>query len=508
MELIWRQILGFTTVVVVLCAILMVSFVSVANETMYHQTWFQLSQYADSLIQDDEVIINRKTNQIVGFQQQAIDSKSKLLSRQNVYFAVLDAKGNTRYDNSQGYSARINKQDWKKLRKGEIIKKRIAYPDEKVMQKKHQNVPVPQMIGMLKPYFFNHKLVAVVNISTFSSTARQIYGQIFHRMLWDFVIALVVALLVSFVLARSLTRRIDKMKTATNQIAQGNYDIHLSSQGKDELAELSENFNKMADSLQASQEEIKEQEERRKEFLADAAHEMRTPLTTINGLLEGLIYDAIPEEDRKHSLELMQKDTKRLIRLVNDNLNYEKIRTNQIKMDRQIFDASEVLANLKDQLEPNAREQDDQIVIQTPHPLRTYADYDRFVQIMFNIIQNAIQFTQQGKITIRGERLPKGAQFTIQDTGIGMTEEQLKNIWERFYKADRSRMNTKYGESGIGLSLVRQLVKLHHGKITVQSKVNHGTTFTVYFPDRSDDKWKNEKNLWKRFHCILLKLWF
>ena len=126
MKLIWRQILGFTTVVVVLCAILMVSFVSVANETMYHQTWFQLSQYADSLIQDDEVIINRKTNQIVGFQQQAIDSKSKLLSRQNVYFAVLDAKGNTRYDNSQGYSARINKQDWKKLRKGEIIKKRIA----------------------------------------------------------------------------------------------------------------------------------------------------------------------------------------------------------------------------------------------------------------------------------------------------------------------------------------------------------------------------------------------
>lgn len=488
MKLIWRQVLGFITVVVVLCTILMVSFVSVANRTMYHQTWYQLSQYADSLIQDDEVIINRKTNQIVGFQQQAIDSKSKLLSRQNVYFAVLDAKGKTRYDNSQGYTAQINKQDLKKLRQGKIIKKRIAYPDEKILQKKHQDAPVPQMIGMIKPYFFNHKLVAIVNISTFSSTAGQIYGQITHRMLIDFIIALVVALLISYMLARSLTKRIDKMKTATNQIAQGNYDVHLSVKGKDELADLSENFNKMADSLQASQEEIKEQEERRKEFLADAAHEMRTPLTTINGLLEGLIYDAIPAEDRKHSLELMQQDTKRLIRLVNDNLNYEKIRTNQIKMDRRIFDASEVLANLKDQLEPNLKEQDDQITIQTPHPLRTYADYDRFVQIMFNIIQNAIQFTKHGRITVVGERLPKGAQFTIKDTGIGMTDEQLKNIWERFYKADRSRMNTKYGESGIGLSLVRQLVNSHHGKITVKSKVNHGTIFTVYFPDRSDDK--------------------
>ena len=278
------------------------------------------------------------------------------------------------------------------------------------------------------------------------------------------------------------------MKNATNEIAQGNYDIHLTNHSKDELDDLSENFNKMADSLQASQEEIKEQEERRKKFLADAAHEMRTPLTTINGLLEGLAYDAIPEEDRQHSIELMQHDTKRLIRLVNDNLNYEKIRTNQIKMDRKIFDASEVLYNLKDQLEPNAQDQGDVIEVKTPQPLRVYADYDRFVQVMFNVIQNAVQFTQHGHIQVTGERLPKGAQFKITDTGIGMTEEQLKNIWERFYKADRSRMSTKYGESGIGLSLVRQLVELHHGTIKVHSKIHQGTTFVIFFPDRGNDK--------------------
>ena len=488
MKLIWRQLLGFASVIVLLAAILTVSFVSVTNRTMYDQTWYQLSQYADSLIQDDEVLINRKTNQIVGFQQQAIDSKSKLLSRQNVYFAVVDANGETRYDNSQCYSAKITNDDWKKLRNGDTIKKRIAYPDQKVLQKKHQNAPVPQMIGIMKPYFFNHKLAAVVTITTFSSTARQIYQQIMEKMLLAFIIALLVAVLFSIFLARSLTSRIDKMKNATNEIAQGNYDIHLSSHGKDELDELSDNFNKMADSLRASQEEIKEQEERRKQFLADAAHEMRTPLTTINGLLEGLVYDAIPEEDRQHSIELMQKDTKRLIRLVNDNLNYEKIRTNQIKMDRRIFDASSVLDNLKDQLKTNATDQGDVIEVKAPRPLRVYADYDRFVQIMFNILQNAIQFTQNGQIQVTGERQPKGAQFTVKDTGIGMTEEQLKNIWERFYKADRSRMNTKYGESGIGLSLVRQLVELHHGKISVTSKINHGTTFTIFFPDRSTDK--------------------
>ncbi|WP_251547338.1 sensor histidine kinase [Limosilactobacillus caecicola] len=492
MKLIWRQILGYVTVIVVLGTILVISFVRVTDQTMYHQTWFQLGQYADSLIQDDEVIINKKTNQIVGFQQQAIDSKSKLLSRQHVYFAVLDAKGQTRYDNSQGYTAQISKADWKKLRQGKMIKKRIAYPNTQVLQKNHQNMPIPQMIGIIKPYFFNHKLVAVVNISTFSSTARQIYEHIFQQMLIAFAAAFIVALTISFLFAQSLKKRIDKMKNAANEIAEGNYDIHLQTGHRDELDELSDSFNKMTDSLQASQEEIKAQEERRKEFLADAAHEMRTPLTTINGLLEGLAFDAIPEEDRQHSIELMQKDTKRLIRLVNDNLNYEKIRTNQIRMDRQIFDASEVLGNLKDQLEPNAKEQGDEIIVKSPHPLRTYADMDRFVQIMFNIIQNAIQFTKNGTIKVTGERLPKGAQFSVTDNGIGMSDEQLKNIWQRFYKADRSRMNTQYGESGIGLSLVRQLVRLHNGKITVKSKVNHGTTFTIFFPDRSTDHQKTE----------------
>lgn len=486
MKLIWRQILGFVTVLIVLITIMMASFISVTNRMMYHQTWYQLSQYADSLIQDDEIIINKKTNQIVGLERQAIDSKSKLLSRQNVYFAVLDANGHKRYDNSQGYSPQITKQDWRELRKGKTIKKRIAYPDVKQLQKKHPKGPIPQMIGMVRPYFLNHKLVAVVSISTFSSTARQIYTRIFNGLFFAFVIAFIIAILISFLIARSLTMRIDKMKNAAKKIADGNYDIHLSTRGKDELSDLSDNFNKMADSLQASQKEIKEQEERRKEFLADAAHEMRTPLTTINGILEGLAYGAIPAEDQQHSIELMRKDTKRLIRLVNDNLNYEKIRTNQIKMDRQIFDGSEVLLNVRDQLASSAKEQGDQITVTTPRPLRVYADHDRFVQVIFNIVQNAVQFTKNGHIQVIGERLPKGAQFQVTDDGIGMTEEQQKNIWQRFYKADPSRMGTKYGESGIGLSLVRQIIKMHNGKISVHSKPNVGTTFTIFFPDQTN----------------------
>lgn len=218
--------------------------------------------------------------------------------------------------------------------------------------------------------------------------------------------------------------------------------------------------------------------------MADVAHEMRTPLTTINGLLEGLAYDAIPEEDKMHSIQLMQNDTKRLIRLVNDNLNYEKIRTNQISMERKVFDAAAVLENLRDQLRKKAAANKDELKLVVPDSIPVYADYDRFVQIMFNIIQNAIQFTTGGQITISAQRVAQGTEVKVADTGIGMTEEQVQNIWERFYKADRSRMNSQYGESGLGMAIVRQLVELHGGKIDVDSTYGQGTTFTVFFPDR------------------------
>lgn len=344
------------------------------------------------------------------------------------------------------------------------------------------------MTDIMRPYFYKGKLVAVVSIGSFVSDIQGTLQQIRNNLWIAFVISSLVALVLSYLLARSTTRRIDKMRLATHQIAQGNYDVHLEVKSKDELSDLSTDFNKMADSLQASQQEIKRQEERRRQFMADAAHEMRTPLTTINGLLEGLAYDAIPEEDKANSIKLMQNDTKRLIRLVNDNLDYEKIRTNQISMSRKVFNAADVLNNLQTQLDKKAATQGDQIEIETPATVMTYADYDRFVQILFNIIQNAIQFTENGTITVTGRQTDTGSEFSVQDTGIGMTEEQVKNIWERFYKADRSRMNTKYGESGLGLAIVHQLVDLHGGTIKVDSEYGKGTRFTIFFPDREHAK--------------------
>lgn len=471
--------LSFFAIILTLMVIVSISFINVTNNTMYHNTWQQLKSYSDSLIQDS-IRYNMATQSFEGFATESLNSNANLLTRQNVHFAIYDTTHRKIFA-SNGFAPSMSKSDWKKLKKGETVCTKLITP--KINSRVSKGAS-PRMTEVSRPYFYKGKMIAVVSIATFVSTIEQNMHQIKINLIMALLTASLVTLAVSYFLARSITKRIDRLRMATHQIAQGNYNVEVDDNGHDEVADLGRSFNQMTASLRESQQEIRRQEERRRQFMANAAHEMRTPLTTINGILEGLQYDAIPEEDKKHSIQLMQNDTRRLIRLVNDNLDYEKIRTNQIAMERKVFDASAVLENLREQLAKKAKEKKDTLHLDVEKNLRVYADYDRFVQIMFNIIQNAIQFTDNGIIDIRGKRVEKGSQFEVQDNGIGMTPEQLENIWERYYKADRSRMNTKYGESGLGLAIVRQLVLLHGGEIDVKSQYGKGTTFIIFFPDR------------------------
>ena len=479
MKLMYRLMLSFFAIILTLMVIVSISFINVTNNTMYHNTWQQLKSYSDSLIQDS-IRYNMATQSFEGFATESLNSNANLLTRQNVHFAIYDTTHRKIFA-SNGFAPSMSKSDWKKLKKGETVCTKLITP--KINSRVSKGVS-PRMTEVSRPYFYKGKMIAVVSIATFVSTIEQNMHQIKINLIMALLTASLVTLAVSYFLARSITKRIDRLRMATHQIAQGNYNVEVDDNGRDEVADLGRSFNQMTASLRESQQEIRRQEERRRQFMANAAHEMRTPLTTINGILEGLQYDAIPEEDKKHSIQLMQNDTRRLIRLVNDNLDYEKIRTNQIAMERKVFDASAVLENLREQLAKKAKEKKDTLHLDVEKHLRVYTDYDRFVQIMFNIIQNAIQFTDNGIIDIRGKRVEKGSQFEVQDNGIGMTPEQLENIWERYYKADRSRMNTKYGESGLGLAIVRQLVLLHGGKIDVKSQYGKGTTFIIFFPDR------------------------
>jgi signal transduction histidine kinase len=412
--------------------------------------------------------------------KESLDTTSAVAKNQNVYFYYLSTDRTATYPkNIEGSNASniISDSELKDLEKGEYIQKTVidSIGDKKTTMAMH-----------VQPLFdaSNWNFEGILIVWQPNSNIEESVGMLTQNLFKGFIISTVIALIISYILAKFQVNRINRMRKATKQIADGNFDVHLDVKNNDELDDLAEDFNQMAVALKDSHIEIDRQEERRRNFMADVAHEMRTPLTTINGLLEGLAFNAIPENQKDRCISLMQNETRRLIRLVNENLDYEKILTNQITIAIQKLNGTEILENVIEQLDKKAQEKNDQLILETIEPVDVYADYDRFVQVMVNVITNAIQFTEDGEIRIGITRGYMETIVTISDTGIGMSEEQVKNIWDRYYKADPSRKNTKYGESGLGLSIVDQLVKLHGGTIKVESKLDEGTTFTITFPDQ------------------------
>lgn len=221
--------------------------------------------------------------------------------------------------------------------------------------------------------------------------------------------------------------------------------------------------------------------------MADVSHELRTPLTTIRGILEGLRNDMISESEKERGLQLASSETMRLIRLVNENLDYEKIRSNQVTLFKQGIQLKELLEIIQEQLEDTAAERNNRIIVEVKDDVIIHADYDRLTQVLINITKNSIQFTENGTIRLRGESMTGSTVIEIEDTGIGMDPEEIEQIWNRFYKAIDSRTTNPLGEFGLGLSIVKQLVTLHGGSISVDSVKGAGTKFRIQLPCTTDE---------------------
>ena len=175
--------------------------------------------------------------------------------------------------------------------------------------------------------------------------------------------------------------------------------------------------------------------------------------------------------------------------MVNENLDYEKIRSAQVVLVKQAIPCLATLTAVREQLIKKAASKGNSIHVSVSSPdLIVYADYDRFIQILVNLVNNAIQFTENGTITLTAHSEADYTVIKVSDTGIGMAENELPAIWERFYKTDPSRKNNKYGESGIGLAIVKSLIDSHNGKIEVESARDKGTTFTIKFPKEMNEK--------------------
>ena len=463
MKYFYQQLFGFVSVVLLTIAACGILFYNVMSNNVYTQRSQQLQSYAKGLIATD-------------MSDADIYKLGTILREENVSIAMFDENNAMTYPSSSiDTKTALTDDELNHLKNGAAI-------NLKEVQMNFTGEAVDNLVTVYYPIIKNGQYKGYVALASPMSRIQTEVRELRNSMFIAFGAAIIIGIMMSFVFANYQTRRINKLRMATHKISEGDFDVKLPVESRDEFDDLIKDFNNMAHSLRESEREVERQENVRRQFMMDVAHEMRTPLTTMNGLLDGLKYNMVPESRRGRSLELISSETQRLIRLVNENLDYEKIRSNQVVLVQHRFAGIGAIQTVVEQMQELAKVKNNTLRYECDKDFSVYADYDRFVQILVNITKNANQFTDNGEIVVKAWNEGKKAIVEISDTGIGINESEIKEIWERFYKADVSRKSTKYGESGLGLAIVKSLVTSHRGTISVKSEVNKGTTFRVVFP--------------------------
>lgn len=460
----YQQLFSHISVIVIAFLILSLMFSHFIEQFVYNNKTEELANYGKALLRD--------IDQEQGSSRTLLKSYGHVLEGRDIQYSLFDEKSAIIY--STGLKTpliELNAEEWAELQSGKAIYVKQEY------KRFGQAVTY-----VLLPYFHYNQFVGGVLLTSPIKGSREAISQLNQFLIYTTIIAVSIALLISGILSTLHGRRLKRLRAATANVAKGDYSVRIKAANFDEIGELANDFNSMVEKLEASAEEIESLENRRRQFMADVSHELRTPLTTIRGIIEGLRNDMISESEKERGLQLASNETMRLIRLVNENLDYEKIRSNQITLVKQDIQLRELMEIIQDQLHESAADHGNQMIVDVQENTMVYADYDRLTQILINITKNSIQFTENGFIRLTGNQTDNGTIIEIEDTGIGMDPDIIEKIWGRFYKAIDSRTTNPYGEFGLGLSIVKQLVTLHGGTITVDSVIDEGTTFSIWLP--------------------------
>jgi two-component system, OmpR family, phosphate regulon sensor histidine kinase PhoR len=260
------------------------------------------------------------------------------------------------------------------------------------------------------------------------------------------------------------------------KIARGDFNVRLDNEndGKGPLGELVKSVNNMAH-------ELSKMEEMRQEFISNVSHEIQSPLTSIRGFAKVLKNDVISSEDRLHYLTIIETESIRLSKLSDDLLKLASLEAETIKFEPKIYRIDKQIKNIILACEPQWMDKNIDMEV-CLEEVNIKADEDMLRQVWINLIHNSIKFTPDGgNVIIELHQQGENLELKLSDTGIGIAKEEQIRIFERFYKADRSRVRYSKG-NGLGLSIAKRIVDMHNGNIKVQSKLNIGTEFTISLP--------------------------
>ncbi|HHD2785102.1 TPA: sensor histidine kinase [Clostridium perfringens] len=287
------------------------------------------------------------------------------------------------------------------------------------------------------------------------------------------VLLILASTIMGFIISRSITRPINKLMTKAKYISKGEYDKKI--EINTDILEI----NDLINSINNLSQSIKEQENIRKRLTGDISHELKTPLTNIQSHLEAMI-DGIwePTEERLLSVK---EEAERLSSLVSDMQKLNKYDESSIKLKKDNVNISDIICFVIFQFSNLAKSKNIKIEYEKKN-INLYCDKDKITQALVNILSNAIRYSNEGSTIFIEERLKDNKVIiSIEDQGIGISEEDLKYVFERFYRADKSRTRAT-GGTGIGLTIVKSIVSSHGGEVKLESKLGEGSKFTIILP--------------------------
>jgi len=373
-----------------------------------------------------------------------------------------------------------------------FLEQKSAYPlygdDPRSLDKHKVFSAVPIMVDDIRQGY----LYVILHSESLDSVVAMLQGSyILRYSLYGLGFIIILALVSGMILLSVPTRRLSQLSTAiTNYLEFKGTDNRYPrlEKNRDEIDELGRNFNAMADKIDAQLQELAHNDAKRRELIASVSHDLRTPLTSLSGYLETLSLKAntLTEDEKLHYIHIASEQTKHLTRLVSELFELARLDSVETLITVEAFSLAELAQDVAQKflLTCKQREIDLRVDFGDNLPF-AYGDIGLMQRVLENLVDNAIRHTPRGgRITLSLSGSKNSIQVTLTDTGIGIAQEDLPHIFERFYHKDRVSEEDKKG-AGLGLAIAKRILNLHGSQIEAESTVNVGTTFRFALPTNS-----------------------
>ena len=329
----------------------------------------------------------------------------------------------------------------------------------------------------------------VVHIIDNKQAVQSLNTQNITIILESVLIGFVISVIISLVVSKTLLSPIQGMTKAAEAMADGDFSRKITVESDDEIGILAETFNDMASQIETMLEELKKAEKLRREFVANVSHELRTPLTNIRSYAETISDDrGIPQETEEEFLRVIINESDRMTKIVQDLLELSRFDSGASELAVEEFSIERSLRDVYAAVALEARKREHEVNLELEWKLpKIHGDRARIEQVLMNIISNALKYTPDGgRIEIFSGTSDDDVWVRIEDTGVGIPEDDLPRVFDRFYRVDKAR-SRESGGTGLGLSIAKEIVTKHGGDLAIRSTLGVGTSVTITLPIKQSE---------------------